>query len=191
MLLHLDSQHDYVIAFWAVLAAGGVPVVSTPLIAEPVARVSHLRHLHDVLKKPLVITTTKFFKHFITHEQNFGGLLLANWDLKPHYFDPRSVDGLEAIANTTIWTKEDTKSSTTGTDVRPKNANSVAFMMLTSGSTGNSKAVEITHGQVLASMKGKSRMLDTSNNDAFLNWIGFDHVGMFKSICPICCMNND
>ncbi|KAI4595822.1 putative NRPS-like protein biosynthetic cluster [Pestalotiopsis sp. 9143b] len=180
VLLHLDSQHDYVIAFWAVLAAGGVPVVSTPLSADPVVRTSHWHHLHHVLKKPLVITTMKFFEHFIPHEYQFRGILLANWDLKPHYLDLKAVDGLEAVANT--WTNRDGKLSTTEIDLEPNNANSVAFMMLTSGSTGKSKAVEITHGQVLASMNGKSRMLDTSEDDAFLNWVGFDHVACLTEI---------
>lgn len=130
----------------------------------------------------------KFFEHFIPHEYQFRGILLANWDLKPHYLDLKAVDGLEAVANT--WTNRDGKLSTTEIDLEPNNANSVAFMMLTSGSTGKSKAVEITHGQVLASMNGKSRMLDTSEDDAFLNWVGFDHVGTSNSTCPVFCAAN-
>jgi len=51
-----------------------------------------------------------------------------------------------------------------------------AVLMLTSGSTGNSKAVELTHGNVLASMAGRAERLELTCADITLNWIAFDHV---------------
>jgi acyl-CoA synthetase (AMP-forming)/AMP-acid ligase II/thioesterase domain-containing protein/acyl carrier protein len=51
-----------------------------------------------------------------------------------------------------------------------------AVLMLTSGSTGNSKAVELTHGNVLASMSGRAERLQLTCADITLNWIAFDHV---------------
>jgi len=51
-----------------------------------------------------------------------------------------------------------------------------ALLMLTSGSTGNSKAVELTHRNVLASMAAKAARHDWSSTDIALNWVGFDHV---------------
>lgn len=50
------------------------------------------------------------------------------------------------------------------------------FYMLTSGSSGEAKAVELTSRQVLAAIDGKHRGLDSKKSDVFLNWIGFDHV---------------
>jgi acyl-CoA synthetase (AMP-forming)/AMP-acid ligase II len=57
-----------------------------------------------------------------------------------------------------------------------KNEQGLAVLMLTSGSTGNSKAVSLTHGQILVSVNGKSIHHSTTNRDIFLNWIGLDHV---------------
>jgi acyl-CoA synthetase (AMP-forming)/AMP-acid ligase II/thioesterase domain-containing protein/acyl carrier protein len=51
-----------------------------------------------------------------------------------------------------------------------------AMMVLTSGSTGNSKAVVLTHGNLLASMAGKTQKQQLTAADITLNWISFDHV---------------
>ncbi|MBD2801906.1 non-ribosomal peptide synthetase [Xenorhabdus sp. M] len=51
-----------------------------------------------------------------------------------------------------------------------------AVFMLTSGSTGNSKAVVLTHGNLLASMEGKNERQCLTAEDTTLNWISFDHV---------------
>ncbi|AIO68852.1 non-ribosomal peptide synthetase [Burkholderia oklahomensis] len=51
-----------------------------------------------------------------------------------------------------------------------------AVFVLTSGSTGNSKAVVLTHGNLLASMAGKNDRQQLTRADVTLNWISFDHV---------------
>ena len=51
-----------------------------------------------------------------------------------------------------------------------------ATLMLTSGSSGNAKAVVLRHKQIIASVRGKSEFFGTNHADVFLNWIGFDHV---------------
>lgn len=51
-----------------------------------------------------------------------------------------------------------------------------AVFVLTSGSTGNSKAVVLTHGNLLASMAGKNDRQQLAGADVTLNWISFDHV---------------
>lgn len=51
-----------------------------------------------------------------------------------------------------------------------------AVLVLTSGSTGNSKAVTLTHGNLLASMAGKVERQRIDSSDVSLNWISFDHV---------------
>ncbi|MDR0217781.1 MAG: non-ribosomal peptide synthetase [Enterobacteriaceae bacterium] len=55
-----------------------------------------------------------------------------------------------------------------------------AVFMLTSGSTGNSKAVVLTHGNLLAAMKGKNDRQRLTAEDTTLNWISFDHVAAFS-----------
>ncbi|MDI1490447.1 MAG: putative NRPS-like protein biosynthetic cluster [Ramalina farinacea] len=63
----------------------------------------------------------------------------------------------------------------------------VGFLMLTSGSTGNAKAVCISHKQVFAAISGKLSSLPLSEGCALLNWIGFDHVASMVEI-HLCAM---
>jgi acyl-CoA synthetase (AMP-forming)/AMP-acid ligase II/thioesterase domain-containing protein len=51
-----------------------------------------------------------------------------------------------------------------------------ALLVLTSGSTGNSKAVVLTHGNLFASMAAKNECRQLTAADVTLNWISFDHV---------------
>ena len=61
-------------------------------------------------------------------------------------------------------------------ETKPTNLNDTALAMLTSGSTGNSKAVALTHANLLASMAGKLERENLTDSDVTLNWISFDHV---------------
>ncbi|ORX87850.1 atromentin synthetase [Basidiobolus meristosporus CBS 931.73] len=54
--------------------------------------------------------------------------------------------------------------------------NEVAVLLLTSGSTGNSKAVELTQGNILASANFKIDDYNLQSTHTILNWVGCDHV---------------
>ncbi|KAI9666525.1 MAG: putative NRPS-like protein biosynthetic cluster [Bathelium mastoideum] len=58
----------------------------------------------------------------------------------------------------------------------------VAMLMLTSGSTGNAKAVCLTHEQILTACKGKLLCLPLQQDAVVLNWIGLDHVGSLTEL---------
>ncbi|MCX5203721.1 non-ribosomal peptide synthetase [Streptomyces sp. NBC_00237] len=51
-----------------------------------------------------------------------------------------------------------------------------AVLVLTSGSTGNSKAVMLSHTNLVASMAGKNGHHRLTAADTTLNWVSFDHV---------------
>ena len=59
---------------------------------------------------------------------------------------------------------------------RPVSPDDIVCLMLTSGSTGNSKAVALSHSNLLSSIRGKIKHHGTTSRSQFLNWIAFDHV---------------
>jgi acyl-CoA synthetase (AMP-forming)/AMP-acid ligase II/thioesterase domain-containing protein len=83
------------------------------------------------------------------------------------------VSEVDATQGFNIKTIEEVTETVESTDIS-KACSKV--LMLTSGSSGNAKAVELEPMQLIASMKSKSARLGTTSNDTFLNWIGFDHV---------------
>jgi thioesterase domain-containing protein/acyl-coenzyme A synthetase/AMP-(fatty) acid ligase/acyl carrier protein len=58
----------------------------------------------------------------------------------------------------------------------------VALFMLTSGSTGDCKAVQFTHTQILSAIKGKVSVRQLPSDGSFLNWLGLDHVASLVEI---------
>lgn len=63
-----------------------------------------------------------------------------------------------------------------------KSPDDPAIFMLTSGSSGNAKAVCLRHGQLLTALQGKSKHHGTTPDDNFLNWIGMDHVANLSEV---------
>ena len=54
--------------------------------------------------------------------------------------------------------------------------------MLTSGSTGNAKAVPLSHHQILTAVAGKASVRPLPRDTSFLNWIALDHVASLVEI---------
>ncbi|KAG6086856.1 putative NRPS-like protein biosynthetic cluster [Claviceps sp. LM218 group G6] len=159
ILLHFNSHVEYVEWFWSVIAAGGVPVVSTPLASDPAARRKHLDHIDRLLEHPKILTSMKLV----------GELTAIDMAL-----DLVLVEQLPVIGHPEVSFYP--HSSQDGGSMGAEGDSDLAFLMLTSGSTGNAKAVECGHAQTMISMRGKSNALKSTNRDIFLNWIGFDHV---------------
>ena len=63
-----------------------------------------------------------------------------------------------------------------------KDKEELPALMLTSGSSGNAKAVCLGHGQINTAVKGKSHYHGTKCDDPFLNWIGFDRIANLTEI---------
>ena len=150
VLLHLSKFQETLEWFWAVVFAGLLPVVSTPLPHETDRRRVHLSHVRDVLNQPIVLIS----RNLVGELENVENIDLTIAEEK------RSI---EASAK-----RKCLKGVPRETDP--------AALMLTSGSSGNAKAVVLHHKQITASVRGKSKFFGTSHADIFLNWIGFDHV---------------
>ena len=157
ILLHFSDHFDAIVWFWSVLYAGCIPAVSIPFSINPKQKEKHILHLYTLLNDPICIT----------RRASLGE------------FGDQAVLRLHAIESLTLMKNGFHKSILTG---RPPSADDIAMLMLTSGSTGNSKAVSLRHGQIISSVAGKAAMRELPVDYTFLNWIGLDHVANMLEI---------
>ncbi|KAL9629574.1 MAG: hypothetical protein Q9164_006823 [Protoblastenia rupestris] len=150
VLLHFDSIEENIVWFWATVIAGLSPAISTPLPTNVDQRQKHLAHIASLLEQPIVLT--------------------ANRQLS-------ELQGTEGFHISAIEHLSEARTTTSPAPAKgPYRGSSPKVLMLTSGSSGNAKAVELQPWQIIAAAKGKSGRFDGTRNDVFLNWIGFDHV---------------
>ncbi|KAF7560190.1 hypothetical protein G7046_g3951 [Stylonectria norvegica] len=156
ILLHFNSQYENIVWLWACTLGGFLPAISTPFVVDKGQREKHLLHLQRLLKKPIIITSTKLIPEFLGVEE-------------------LSLYAVESLAPPGHQGSVRIPAPFKGSD-------EMAILMLTSGSTGSAKAVPLRHGQLLAAVKGKSLHHGTKRGDVFLNWIGLDHVASLTEI---------
>lgn len=58
----------------------------------------------------------------------------------------------------------------------------MAFFNLTSGSTGMSKCISLTHKNVISRARGANIICEYNNDDIILNWLPFDHIGSISEL---------
>ncbi|KAL9025245.1 MAG: hypothetical protein Q9180_007705, partial [Flavoplaca navasiana] len=160
VLLHFNEHGANIRWFWATVIAGCLPVISPPLPKDPDQRQKHLLHLRQLLHDPVVITQANISSEFADIEK----------------FAIHCVEKLEES------TEQDLHGSTTHQDgpfyshydvANLRQPSELALLMLTSGSTGNAKAI-------LSALDGKSKHHGTCKVNVFFDWIGLDHVA---SLC--------
>ncbi|KAH8705690.1 putative NRPS-like enzyme [Talaromyces proteolyticus] len=166
VLLHFDNHVDGIAWFWAVVSAGLLPAISPPLSANVAQQEQHIQHLTTLLETPVVLSTDRLIKRY--PELGSGSLTVTIEQL------------LSQASNVVI---DEPHNTTNGKyEAQPPSGEEPAVLMLTSGSTGNAKAVELTVPQLIAAVRGKSKALRVSENARFLNWIGLDHVANLVEI---------
>ncbi|KAF9869771.1 nonribosomal peptide synthetase [Colletotrichum karsti] len=161
VLLHFDTQKDNILWFWAATLAGYLPTLSLPLVNDTAQRRKHLLHLHALLKEPIILTNKRLAPEFL-------GLDQLNLSVVESLHQPQVDHVSEPVEESFVGEK-------IGSDT-------IAVLMLTSGSTGNVKAVPLRHGQILKAVRGKSMHHRTVTGDVFFNWIGLDHVASLTEI---------
>ncbi|MGR3933101.1 AMP-binding protein [Streptomyces sp. BRA346] len=149
--LLLERPEDFLSTFWACLLGGMTACPLVPLRNDPERWSAQLAHVNALLDGPLLVTTARLRDDM----PEVPGLEVAVLD----HLTPDACD--IAPADVTI------------SHARPTD---VALLVLTSGSTGSSKAVMLTHANLLASMAAKAEMQGLTSTDITLNWISYDHV---------------
>ncbi|KAL2816683.1 acetyl-CoA synthetase-like protein [Aspergillus granulosus] len=156
VLLHFTSHWDNIVWFWGVMLAGRIPVMSTALPNSELLRNAHLEHLARTLIDPLCLTRATLVPEFAGQDA-IKPLAVESLDLtKP--ISPTS----EALSDKLCL-------------------NDTAAILLTSGSTGRCKAVCLSHGQILAAIRGKLSALPLVS-ESFLNWISLNHVAALVEV---------
>jgi acyl-CoA synthetase (AMP-forming)/AMP-acid ligase II len=155
VLLHLTDQLSGIIWFWSVLYAGGLPAMSTPFSNNSNHRILHIEHLLKLLKHPFYVTSGDSLDNFSGQE----------------FLRPITIESLKEAAV-----------SPSGQPRKEPCIEDTALLMLTSGSTGNAKAVCLSHGQIVAAVAGKSSVVLLPRKGSFLNWIALDHVASLVEI---------
>lgn len=138
----MSSHEAYALHYWAAVLVGLVPTILTPLTNDPKQVEAHLSHLKNLLN-PRIIASSELHAH------------------------------LECIReNSEIYSPEDILAKANGKVLQESDINStqdLACLMLTSGSTGNAKAVEMRHEAIQAAVRGKSQALGLTSETKFLN----------------------
>ena len=151
-ILQIQEQPKLLTTFWACLLGGIIPlIVSIPTVYDCAKNsvAMKLYHAWDLLKRPKILCTTTNLKWLV---EVFGaGLVIDVTECPQKYGDHQA--GLAEIS---------------GKDV--------AFLQLSSGSTGRSKCIQESHEAVIAHVAASSTFNGYSSQDVCVNWLPFDHI---------------
>jgi acyl-CoA synthetase (AMP-forming)/AMP-acid ligase II/thioesterase domain-containing protein/acyl carrier protein len=150
IVLLLERSNEFIPAFWACLLGGYIPCPLLPIRADTTRWATQFRHVNDLLDSPLWLTTSDINAELSIFE-----------DTKVTLFD-------ELLA------------SEPASRIHNPDPSDLAILMLTSGSTGNSKAVMLSHGNLLSALAGKADRLELAFGDSTMNWISFDHIAAIE-----------
>jgi acyl-CoA synthetase (AMP-forming)/AMP-acid ligase II/thioesterase domain-containing protein len=150
VVLLLERPADVMPVFWACVLGGYVPCPMAPPHADADRFFRQLEHVNGLLEGPLVVTGK---------------------ELRPAI--PK-LPGMKVALHEDLWPPEP------DLYVHEASPDDVALLMLTSGSTGNSKAVMLTHRNLLTSIAGKAERLGVGADDVMMNWISFDHIAAIE-----------
>lgn len=131
-----------------------------PLHPDPSRRTAFLQHLRSLFHGPTVIAD----------EQTIADISAC-------------ATGIKTLSLSTVEkTDADSSCHALTFPERLPSSDDVICFMLTSGSTGNAKAVTHRHSNLLSSVRGKIKHHGTSSSSRFLNWVAFDHVACVSEV---------
>lgn len=151
--LMLPTSIEFFVAFFGILYAGAIPV--------PIYPPMRLSQLEDHLRRQTGILRNAGACLLIAmpEARRLAGLLGALVD---------SLSGVASVAEIEAAAKPTTLPQL-------ENADAVALIQYTSGSTGDPKGVVLSHANLLANIRAMGRIMDATSADVFVSWLPLYH----------------
>jgi len=151
--LMLPTSIEFFVAFFGILYAGAIPV--------PIYPPMRLSQLEDHLRRQTGILRNAGACLLVAMPEahRLAGLLGALVD---------SLNGVASVAEIEAAAKP-------ATLPQLKNADAVALIQYTSGSTGDPKGVVLSHANLLANIRAMGQVMDASSADVFVSWLPLYH----------------
>jgi acyl-CoA synthetase (AMP-forming)/AMP-acid ligase II len=155
MIIFLNNNEQFLDGFWAAICGGIVPVPLAVGISD-----EHRHKLLRIARKlgaPFLYTDRKNFERLEAFAISVGEQALVE-KIKARTF---LVDSIVDIAKA-------------GKMVKPSPSD-VAFIQFSSGSTSEPKGVVLTHGNLIANIRGATEAANFSSADTSLSWMPLTH----------------
>ncbi len=151
LLLIVPRNESFLVAFWAALLGGIVPV---PLaIGTTVDHRDKIFRIAELLGAPAVYTDTSIWARLVRHAPSYSG---PTPSARPIFCDG------------------DIAANFAGRPVARKPSD-LAFIQFSSGSTAKPKGIELTHANLIASIASMSIAFGLVEEDVLLSWMPLTH----------------
>lgn len=155
LILLLGHNEQLVDAFWAAIAGGIVPVPVAPGISDEHRQ--KLLRIARKLGKPFIYSDRRALDRIGTFAERTGESAL--WaDLRSRAFVVDDLDDISRPGKPVAASPQDT-----------------AFIQFSSGSTSEPKGVVLTHGNLVANMRGISAAVQFTEDDVSFSWMPLTH----------------
>ncbi|WP_317930411.1 AMP-binding protein [Halioxenophilus sp. WMMB6] len=156
VIIHTQSLKNTIVAFWGSILADAVPVITSTWTSAQASD-------KDLQKFDYVCSSLAGAR--IIADAPAAEFLRGQTDYAFAQLSPLLVEQLLTT---------DTQSLALSPATNP---DEIAFLCMTSGSTGMPKFVQLTHANLLSRSKGAIDIWQNSSADVTLNWLPFDHIG--------------